>query len=143
MSLQVKELFAFSTAASGDLYFAGLPVEVDSFLAAHGVDSWQELLSHGARRRHMRELMFVDACWDVHMCLRICWDSFVTRLAEYRVLACAAHDPARCHIVDLSQNAQYTRKTHERMFCLLRNSQPFLLGKDLSCLLLHVVAVHI
>ena len=70
----MQELFTFSTAASGDMYFAGLPVEVVSFLAARGVDSWPELLSPGARRRHMRELVLVDSRWDVHMCLRIYWD---------------------------------------------------------------------
>ena len=105
-------------------------MEVDSFLAAQGVGSWP--LSRGPRKRHVREILFVDACWDV-MCLglEICWDQFVMRLADYRVLASASLDPEGCHIADLSQNAHFAKKTHQRMFCLLRNSKPFLLGEDL------------
>ena len=49
-----EDLFRFTLAASGDIYFSALPVEVDSFLAAKGILSWRELLAPGALRRRMR-----------------------------------------------------------------------------------------
>ena len=46
---------------------SALLVEVDYLLAARCALSWQQLLSPGALRSRMGELMFRDVCWDVRV----------------------------------------------------------------------------
>ena len=87
--------------------------------------------------------MFISVCCDVHLFRDVyCMLFFSVRLADYEIIRGASRDPAGVHICDLSQNATYTRKTHQRMFCFLRNSQPWLMNQDLPFILVCHMLLH-